>query len=214
LTEHPVSKFQRNRIHCSRRPARTSLATSAYPTTSPPSPLSIPRWRSPDPGQWTVETFHRCLPVTRPASMRVSRCRGQRACRSACGGAAVPARAVPSTERQQRSRRARKVFPPQPPLETLAPALSRAYKNAPFDAIEEHTTAAPLPSLTLFFSLSESSDCCKPEPPRSEGVRPPLESPPVPGGGVELPPPFSFTAVEFCFLSVEPHRRAVPLPRR
>jgi hypothetical protein len=35
-------------------------------------------------------------------------------------------------------------------------------------------------------------------------VRPPLDTPPVPGGGVELLPPFCVIADDPCFLSVTP----------
>jgi hypothetical protein len=35
-------------------------------------------------------------------------------------------------------------------------------------------------------------------------IRPPLDTPPVPGGGVEQPPLFCVVAVKPCFLSVEP----------
>jgi hypothetical protein len=38
--------------------------------------------------------------------------------------------------------------------------------------------------------------------------------PPVPGGGVKLPPPFCIIADDPCFLSIEPHRRTLLLCER
>jgi hypothetical protein len=71
-----------------------------------------------------------CLPVTRPESMRGDRRRGQQA---------TPARQRRSRVTHDPSPRpnvtaravAPGIFPARPPSETLAPALSRAYKKAP-----------------------------------------------------------------------------------
>jgi hypothetical protein len=55
------------------------------------------------------------------------------------------------------------------------------------------------------------SELCEAEPPRFGGVRPPLESPLVRGGGAEQPPSFCFTVDKIFFLSIELRRRAIPL---
>jgi hypothetical protein len=94
---------------------------------------------------------------------------------------------------------------------TVFPLSPEPINPPPLDAPEQHTTTATIPSLSFFFSLSESSKFCKTTLPRFGGISPPLETPPVQGGGVELLPPFCFITKDPCFLSVQPRHRALSL---